>query len=348
MDLYKRIKIASVLVIVLIVGYALYNHFFYEPPIKTPIINNPIIVPDPTDEEPIEEPFDGIYVDLMPIVDESDRVRLYMSEDELFQSPFVAYEWKEINLPVYEKVHLTLEEIDSKVEALFTQLDIDTSNKVCDDFNQDGLELTTCEFEDGYLEVVQDGSYYIIFHGDSIVPLESFEISDIKLAIQTSWLSTIVDVDTMDVVIENYSYDTYGEKVYEVVIVNNNDEFGYHEKFKLMISYENLSISGISKNADQGKEIKQYAILSPSQVDENIKLGLYYSTMVDNVMFEGVTILGYGLTYDTSMFSNVIIPVVEVYVTSADPTFTDCFDVEGIVIHPLKVIAINQENLRAR
>jgi hypothetical protein len=348
MDLLKRIKFATVLLIVVVVGYAIYNQYFYEPPYKESTINHPVIVPDREEEDPEEEPFNGVMVEWMPIIDESDRVKLYMSEDELFQSPFVMYKWEKMNLPIYEKIELTFEQINDKTQKLFDQLNIETTNNQCEDYNQDGLKLSMCNFDQGYLEVVQDGSLYVIFHDENTIALDSYELSDINQALQSSWISNLVDLDNMDVMIEEQSYDTFGEKVYQIVIVDKNREFGYKEKYTLMLSYENKSINGISKNSDLGRQIKQYDVLSQVEIDTNIKEGLYYSIMVEPDMLENIIIMGYGLSYDTSMFSNVIIPIVEVYTTSTDSSFTNCFDAEGIVIHPLKVIGINPTNIRAK
>lgn len=347
MDLIKRIKFIIVLLIILIVGYVLYNQIFYVPPERTPISNNPIIVPDPNEEVPIEQPFEGIVVEWMPIVDESDRVKLYLNQDELFQSPLILYSWNDLNLPVYQKLNLTEQEIDLRMEKLLKDLTFEITNKQCDDLNQDDLKVSMCVFDQGYSEVVQDGSFYVILHGENIIPIESYEVDDIKNAIQDSWISSLVNLDNIEVLIKNQSYDTFGEKVYEIVITKM-DKFAYEEKYTLMVSYLEQAIVGISKNADRGEEIKRYPILSVEQINKNIKQGLYFSNMVDPNMLKDVTILGYGLTYNTTMFSNVILPIVEVYVTSDDPSFVNCFDVKGIVVHPLKAFAIDPINIRAK
>lgn len=334
------------MLIVVIVGYALYNQFFYESPKKEPTINHPIIV-DSQEEKPDEPPFEGIIVEWMPIVDETDRVKLYMNEDELFNSPFILYEWQKMELPVYKKIDLSFEEIDEKTEDLFNKLQLDITNQQCEDYNQDGLKVSMCNFDQGYLEVVQDGSFYIIFHDDTMIPIQSFEVDDIKKAIQSSWIANVVNLETFEVFIENKSYDTFGEMVYDVVLLDKKDGFDYQEKYKIMFSYETKRISGISKNADKGKPIKSYDVLLPHQIEENIQEGLYYSLMVEPSLLKEITIKGYGLTYDTSMFTNVIIPIVNVYTTSDHPTYTSCFDASGIVVHPLKVIGIDPTNIRA-
>ena len=61
-----------------------------------------------------------------------------------------------------------------------------------------------------------------------------------------------------------------------------------------------------------------------------------------------IEILGYGVTYDSEMFMNVVVPMIHVYVTSEKENFANCFDVEGIVIHPMKVIAFDKTKIRAR
>ncbi len=344
----KDIRIIAIIIVSVVIGYVLYNQLFYSPtiPIDTP--GNIIEEPDDNDEEPNDQPFEGVLVDWMPYSDESDRVKLYISEDELLSIKTMNYHWESKAYPVYEKAYYTLEEQIAKANHVLEKTELDVHDLVCEDFNQDGLGLVMCQFEEGYLEVLQDGSYYIIFFELGVVPISSYDYEVVLEAIMESWINDVIELDSWELVLNDLHYDTFGNPIYDYIIVESLDTYDYQTIYSLSISSVDQKIVGISKNSDVVDVFDTYQVLSIEEINSYLKQGLFHSSMVTINELPEVEIIGYGLTYDDKMFLNVVVPILHIYVTSEKSNFSDCFDVKGIVVHPIKMIAFDKSKIRVR
>lgn len=344
----KKIKLIAFIIICVIFGYVIYNQFFYVPTPPVDVPGHPIADPDDNDDDPNDEPFDGIIVDWMPFVDDSDRVALYLSDEEMLSIRTVDYQWESKSYSVYEKAFYDSEEQLDIAQHIFDKTKVSISNLRCETIDQDGLLLVTCQFDEGYLEVLQDGSYYIIFHDEGVVPLLSYEIDDVYEAILNSWVNDLIELESWELVLNDLHYDTFGEPIYDYIIVESLNVDEYQTIYSLNISIMNQSIVGLSKNSDVVGIIETYQVLTIQEIQSYLELGLFESSMVLKNEIAEVDILGYGVTYDSEMFMNVVVPMIHVYVTSEKENFANCFDVEGIVIHPMKVIAFDKSKIRAR
>jgi hypothetical protein len=344
----NKVKVTVFIIICVVFGYVIYNQFFYAPTPPIDVPGHPIADPDETDDEPNDEPFDGIIVDWMPFVDDSDRIALYLFEDEILSIKTVDYQWESKSYSVYEKAFFDLDEQLEITQHIVDKTNVIISNLRCENVDQDGLLLVACQFDEGYLEVLQDGSYYVIFHDIGVIPIVSYEKEDMLDAIMNSWINELIELESWDLVLNDLHYDTFGEPIYDYIIVESLNVDEYQTIYSINISTVDQSIVGLSKNSDVVNIIETYEVLTIQEIQSYLELGLFESSMVLKNEITEIEILGYGVTYDSEMFMNVVVPVIHVYVTSEKENFANCFDVEGIVIHPIKVIAFDKTKIRAR
>ncbi len=342
----KHIKITIISIITIIFVYILYNQFFYAP-------DHDPLIPDDNDDivDPgngSDDPFEGLWLTPMPFVDDTERVFLYLSEDQLLRSNLVDYDWQNKRVTAYQKVDHDFEKLQQIQQQMFDTAMIEATGILCNTYDQEDLKLVICEFDQGYYEIMQDGSYYLVFHQQYTIHLETITYHDVANALEGSWIEAMIGWEEYDLVLDDISYDTFGEEIYHYAIVKDKNQRDFQTIYTLIISNQDQAIMGISKNSDITEVIDSFDVITTEDIDRYLKQGAFYSTMVTKEEIEEIQILGYALTYDSSLFVDAVIPVIKVYVTSNLPSFEDCFDVDGIVVHPIKIIAIDHDHIRTR
>lgn len=349
MNTSKKIKLIFILIIMIVVGYVVFNQLFYKPPAPPTIIEpNEPEEPDetpPTSEE--EEVFDGIYVDKIPYVDVSNEVKLVHEVNQAFTNPLSIYQWEQTTMPVYRKKKYDIAQLNATATQLYQTIEIEKDELTCSTLDQDEWEIVVCEFEQGYIEVIQDGSFYIILHDVKEVKIDFYEVDYIESIIEESWLKKIIPWDEYEVVLEMVHYDSVDQEIVDISIVEKTDET-YKEKLMLNFSHQHSSIIGLSKTADRGEKIMDVNITSMDDIDDLIKDGKFDSTIVDKTKLDQIELLGFELLYDDTTYKNAIIPSIHVLTTSLLESYVNCFEAQGIVIHPLKVIATSELYIRVR
>ncbi len=346
MSIDKKIAVIIVLIGMIVVGYVVFNQLFYNPPTSPIIIepNEPDETPPNSDEEDV---FEGIYVEKIPYVDISNEVILVHQVNQVFTNPLSIYQWEQTTMPVYRKEKYEIAKLHEIALRLYQTIDIEKDELMCSTLDQDEWEIVVCEFEQGYIEVVQDGSFYIILHNNEEVKIDSYDIDYIEGIIEESWLKNIISWDEYEVVLEKVHYDSIDQEIVDISIVEKTDE-KYKEKLMLDFSYQHSSIVGLSKTADRGEEIMDVDIISMDSIDGLIEEGKYESILVDQTNIDEIEVLGYELFYDGTTYKNAITPTIHVLTTSLLDSYVNCFEAQGIVVHPLKVMATSELYIRVR
>jgi hypothetical protein len=140
-------------------------------------------------------------------------------------------------------------------------------------------------------------------------------------------------------------YDTFDQEIVDVSLVETSDE-KFREKISLSFSYEHSTIVGISKTPDRVEKIMDVDILPMEDVDKMIESNNFSSILVDESNLNEIEIVGYELVYNYLSYANAIVPTIHVITTSSMDSYVDCFEAEGIVIHPLQMIATDEKNIR--
>lgn len=349
MNIDKKIKGTLVLIVIIVVGYVAFNQLFYNPP-EPPTIIEPSDPKEQDDTPPSndeEEDFDGIYVERIPYVDISNEVMLVHEVSQAFVNPLSMYQWEQTTMPVYKKENHDIEKLNEIASGLYQTIDIEKDELTCSALDQDNWEVVVCEFEQGYIEVVQDGSFYIILHNVEEVKIDSYDIDYIERVIEESWLFNIIPWNEYEVVLERIHYDSVDQEIVDISIVEKTDE-KYKEKLMLNFSQQHSSITGLSKTADRGEKIMDVDIISMDSIDGLIEEGKYESILVDQSNINEIEVLGYELLYDETTFKDAITPRIHVLTTSLLDSYVNCFEAQGIVVHPLKVMATSELYIRIR
>lgn len=355
MDLIKKTKLLLALIVVIVVGYVVYNQLFYEPS-QGPIIEQPTNGDhdndNPNEEEaPLndDDPFDGLLVRWIPYIDQTNHVKQVNEASQALSNPTSLYDWENKVLPVYKKKEYTFEQMTDFAQTLFVKLDGEPEDIDCSTLDQDGWRLILCEFELGYLEVVQDGSYYIILLDEQLIEIKEINLETVKSAIETSWISSMIPWQDYEYVIEMVHYDTLNREILDISIVETTDS-PYKEKMTITFSSDYNSIVGISKSSKRGDILMNTPIKEITDINQDIVKNNYYSVIVNESNLNEVEILGYELLYDTTLFQNALVPTIHVITTSTMDSYVNCFDndfeEDKIVVHPLKIIAVESDNIR--
>jgi len=364
--------VGFLLVTLLTIVWAWQSGIFINPVNQDPIVHDdeePINPIDPN--QPIDPQDPNIELPKITYIWDNEldlySSPIYMIKDisELLTYPTSLTEWSEnLVLPIYRKKVLNHQEMLIEISKITQQLELSIIE--CQFFSKDDsinnphvdlpFSFISCELNEGYLDFNEDGSYGLyIFEESLMINFEVFEqdqISDqIKNAIKGTWLDVLWPMENPTVEPYKILYNFYEQKItYYVYYDKPTDDISllqsYHyPRIELVIAYDENSIIGINISGLVDELVGYYPILTLEQAIENFTLGKFVSPVVNRFQVSSVEILATELTIEYGLFQKYSVPIINVYVTSTLPYFMDDLDFEGIPIHKISVLAIDEKYL---